>query len=225
MTDFFNGKAWQYIKCGLYALLFIMLVFIFCKYLLIWFVPFIIAFIVARILEPAIMFCVNKLHFSRRAASAVITVFAYFIFGTIIYFASAQLIYQFKGLYAYLPDAVDALSARISELGGVFSEFMQNLPEDISATLTGAFAASLKNIKDGFSIPYAQVFDGIKRAAFSLPSLFIASIATILSTYFIASDYETIGSFINRQLPKKAEDALREMREFFFGRLWNWAKA
>jgi len=66
---------------------------------------------------------------------------------------------------------------------------------------------------------------GLASAASSLPSMLISVIATIISAYFISSDYAALTNFFKTHLPASATTAILRIKQYLIMSLGRWVKA
>lgn len=62
--------------------------------------------------------------------------------------------------------------------------------------------------------------EAISNIASSLPMLFIRLVLMIISTFFIAMDYEALSAFCMRQLSDKAQNVVRQIKQYVVGTLF-----
>ena len=126
-----------YIALGLLALWFVF------NYALGWLAPFIIAFIVSRIIARPAEFLKEKLRFPRPLAAGLLTVLFYGIIGTALYFSLSAIIKELVVLFERLRNLdINLVVAKLNEKYGegcvkMYSEFGPIIGTHVA---TGAFA-------------------------------------------------------------------------------------
>lgn len=76
---------------------------------------------------------------------------------------------------------------------------------------------SLRSLVSGLSLSSMEV---ISDFASSLPMLFIRLVLMVISTFFIAMDYEALCAFCMRQLNEKAQNVVMQIKQYVVGTLF-----
>ena len=76
---------------------------------------------------------------------------------------------------------------------------------------------SLRSLVSGLSLSSMEV---ISDFASSLPMLFIRLVLMVISTFFIAMDYEALSAFCMRQLNEKAQNVVMQIKQYVVGTLF-----
>lgn len=162
------------------------------------FVPFIIAFILASLMEPFIKVLINKLHLKRKAAAAISILLLITLIVFLIYIILNTLIVEAKSLLTALPAYVSEFYANISSLQQKVIEVVSFIPGDIVNSFPDTFpqlTGSVSKLLDTF-------IKSTYLTAISLPQKLVFVLVTILSTFFLSSDRDNISVFIHNQLPQ-----------------------
>ncbi|MEG2571308.1 MAG: hypothetical protein RSA70_07730, partial [Clostridia bacterium] len=107
-----------YIALGLFLLWFVF------KYALGWIAPFIVAFILSRLIDWPVTFCTNKLHIPRAISSGVFTIVAFGGVGTGLYFLVSRIIREIRQFVTTMPDASVIISQVTDFLDRASSSFL-----------------------------------------------------------------------------------------------------
>ncbi|MBQ5777916.1 MAG: sporulation integral membrane protein YtvI [Oscillospiraceae bacterium] len=179
----------------IYIALGVLAVWLVFKYALPWLAPFIVAFILSRIIEYPVSFFEKKLRFPRPLASLIFTLLIYGVIGTLLYFASSKLVRALVMLFEKLRTLdIDLL---VEELNSMFTNILGRFPlgiQDFIYTNIGTWLSELVSALRNLISPIVSYTANI---ASVLPSILIFVIAAIASTYFLSSDYKTIKSKIS----------------------------
>ena len=215
-----GNKHVRFLLTLLYVALSLLGIYFFFKYVFSWFLPFIIAFFLSRIIEPPVSFLTRRLKIPRPVASALCTLLVISIVGLFLVLTTRRAIYELRTLSAVLPSLFDRVSVTLEDLAMRISSV---LPDNISF----AFTDILKGWNN-FTIPSGFINDILSRlttTAASLPQILISVIATIVATYFISSDYRSIGNFIALQVSEDTMNKIRRIRAYWFQTLGRWLQA
>lgn len=183
--------------------------------------PFVIGALIAYLLRHPIRFINRKLSIPYKGA-AILTV--------LLFFGMIGLLVALTGIKAvgWMVDTVNLLPTMYTthalpffrEVAHNLERLLGNLDPQLMASLEdmgGQLLNSAGNMISSLSGSAVAVLSG---AAVSLPGLFIKLVLLIISTFFIAIDYETIKAFILRQLSEKARTLLWEIKSYVAGTLW-----
>lgn len=222
--DWPKNRHLKFLLTLLYTLLALAGGYLFIRYLLKWFVPFIIAYLVSRLIEPAVRFLSVKCRLPRRLSCALCTAFAILILGTGVYFLVLRLVYELRGLSQEIPALIVSLPERLAVVTAFFDDFLVSLPDNMEQFIREGLASFSSMPK--FTAPsYQSIYSGISWAANSVPNMVISIIATLVATYFISSDYDLIAAFIRRQIPSRIYEGFRHTKQHLVRTLGRWLRA
>ena len=173
-------------------------IFIILK-LFMFYIPFLVGFVIAQVLEPIIRFFMKKTNWTRKSASAII-VFTFFIIliailflgGVFIISETSNLLSNFNEYLNKITDTIDMLVKYINLNKLNLHPEIKNIFANTSIDFVNSLAKGVKN--------YLTNFLSIIT---SLPKIFIYIIITVLATYFISSDKFYILDQMEYHLPKK----------------------
>ena len=166
------------------------LIWLFLRYGLPLLGPFLLAFVLAALMEPVIRFIRNRLHFKRSFTAAVLTLTLTALLLGLGALAVTALIRQLCQLPDRLPQLAEQLEARLDSLLGACPPIVRQWL-DKAASLLWQQAASLAG--KGAAL--------LARTASALPHIFLFAAVTFLATVYTAADYPRICAFLRRQLP------------------------
>lgn len=164
----------------------------------IFYMPFLVAFIISLIVEPAIKFIMKKTKLTRRTSSIIIFVLVFLIilglltWGLITLFSESSSLLQslndyFDKLYIQFQKLISQLNFDKIHLSKEVLEVIQNSTGDILQTASNWLRNSLT---------------GLLEFVTSIPSIAISFGITIISLYFICVDKIYIIDQIEHHLPK-----------------------
>ena len=96
-----------------------------------FFMPFVVAWIIALLASPMVKFLEEKLKIKRKAGTACVIIAVIAVIVLIGYGVAAFLIDQIQGLMRDLPDIWDNLQVQIDEVSRSLSKFFVSLPADV----------------------------------------------------------------------------------------------
>lgn len=183
--------------------------------------PFIIGFFIAWVLQKPIRFLCRKLSIPDKMTAILAVLLFYATIGVLISLASVKAFSEIGSLIAMVPTfySVHVQPLLWDVLTGMEIAFLDMDPS-LAATLedlTRQFLQSLGERVTGWSMAAMGIISGI---ASSLPALFIKIVLMIISTFFIAVDYERLTGFCMRQLSDRGKNLFLQIKEYLVGTLW-----
>ena len=183
--------------------------YLFFKYLLAAFLPFILAWAVAAILQRPVVFAEKKLRVPKKLAAAVIVVVFIAAVSLIIFASLRALIHQAGDFVSDImlsgEGLAEKLDGMISKTGGLLEKIGLR-PADGAASLV--FDA-LKSMLSSAASKTTEFAAGI---AGSLPLVFIFATALIISSVYFCAEYRNVADFVLRALPRRASSAVSTVK-------------
>ena len=198
--------------------LLVIAVILLVKYLSAVLIPFFVAWVFAYLLFPIVKFIENKLHVHVRALSIILTmIFVIAIIGGIVYLIIPPMIEQFQKLYDILANWMHT-STHTNDLSAWLSEKITENQHQIEQFFKS------KDFADALKTAMPKVFSVLGQTANVVISI-VASLITLLYTFFILLDYEYLTTNWIRIFPKKnrpfwhelAQDVERELNNYIRG--------
>jgi|LGVF01.1.fsa_nt_gb sporulation integral membrane protein YtvI len=157
----------------------------------VFFMPFILAYFVAKSINPLKTFLNKKIHLPMPLSSILALTVILSIFVMVLYFIinllvdqissfSEDLPYLSERIYIALDSAINAIENFLNITPAVFDDMFKNII-DFSINAIGNFSKDV-----GKSLLNFLAF---------LPSLFFYTLITIIATYYISNDFEKIKKF------------------------------
>lgn len=183
--------------------------------------PFIIGFFIAWVLQKPIRFLRRKLSIPDKMTAILAVLLFYATIGVLISLASVKAFSEIGSLIAMVPTfySVHVQPLLWDVLTGMEIAFLDMNPSLVATLedLTRQFLQSLGERVTGWSMAAMGIISGI---ASSLPALFIKIVLMIISTFFIAVDYERLTGFCMQQLSDKGKNLFLQIKEYLVGTLW-----
>ena len=185
--------------------------------------PFVIALLVTLLLRPPVRLCVEKLHFNRKAASAVFVLLFYGTIGLLVVLLAIRLVSYIGAFIARLPEFFNqtvspALNSAVDKISELVENFDTAGTVDIDETASKIIASLGTAISD-FS---GKALAFVGSYATSVPSMLINIVITIVSTAFMLMDYDHIRSFAVRQLPDEKRHFIGSVVEHLGKVIWKY---
>ena len=164
----------------------------------VFFMPFLIAFIISLIMEPAIRFIMKKFKLSRRFSSIII-----FIIVSLIILGS--LTWGIITLFSEASNLLDDLNFYMEKAYNLFKDFTNNfslekihLPEELTTIVQNSTGGMINTISDWVR----NFLNNLIQAVTSIPTIAIYFAITVMALYFICVDKIYILDQIEYHLPR-----------------------
>ena len=208
-----------YIAAGAFA------VWLVIKYALIWIMPFIIAFLIARLIEPAVSFLTKKFRFKRGFAAAACTMLVFAVIISLLVTVIGRIVYELSALTKDLPGLLSELGKLFKALGAKLDGYISGAPEELRGYL--------QSLTDGFSQKGADMLGAVTSKIVSLlsaaaslsPKIVLFIFTSAVSAVFISSGYREAAGFLFRQIPQRHHATMRDIKSDFFSTIGKWVKA
>lgn len=208
-----------------YTILGFIAMWITLRFLLPWLMPFLVAFGLAALMEPAVRFLSRRLHLPRGLSAAMVGIFfvSCLLFLLIAIFGRAGK--ELSLLLMRLSDLLPELGVRIQELelqlyrsaetmSGTFSDFLFDAASNLPQQIVGALGNLSKNL-----VTWLSSMAGTTSSIFS----FAATCG--IGVYFISAEYPEIKVYLKEQVPPKWENTLSKITCALGTTLGGWARA
>jgi sporulation integral membrane protein YtvI len=218
----------KHARRGLFLVYFalgVLVVWVFLRFALPWLLPFIAAFAISRLIEPAVRLLTKRFRFRRGASSALCTVVVFAAAITLLTLGIGRVIYELaafaKDVPALLGDMSRLFSAVSDKLRGYIIDAPEELQDYLTATLEGLSAKSA----DMLAALSRKILSWLSSAASGSPRFFVFIFTCGVSAFFISSGYGEVTGFLLRQIPARHHAALLEFRRDLVSTLGRWVRA
>lgn len=185
-------------------------VFLFCVYLLpkilLYFMPFMIAGIVALMANPLVKFLEQKLKIVRKAGSVVVIVLVLGLVVFVCYLIIAKLISETIGFFSNAQDIWKTISDAVISIRNDYLLFFKKMPAGVQNWLDGAGESATESVTAWISGLGQPLADFAGKIASNLPLLIIDIIMAVLASYLFVAERETVVRFIKKIVPKRLTD-------------------
>lgn len=195
------------------ALVIFLLVILLLPRLLVFFMPFVAGWIIALIASPLVRFFEEKIKMKRKAGSAVVIIVVIALVVLVLYLVGAKLIEEIIGLISSLPAMWESMEMEFRDIGENLSVIYSRFPRDVQDTISnvadqiGTYFGSL------FSQVSTPTIAAVGNFAKQLPTIIIAIIMALLSSYFFVSDRETVNNWFRKHMPVSIQSRYRILRK------------
>lgn len=228
------------INVAYYAMI-LAIVYFFVKYALWLFLPIVIAFIIALVLQKPVNAISKKTPIKKGMASVFCVFFLLFILVGVIVLLGASVVNYLKDFIAYITalfENTDVLLANVENwvldiiaklpdgISGMLSKNISDIFDSIALMLSGeSEQATQEAARSGLNFdlswittPVASVVSTAKQ----LPTVLTSVLITLIASCFLTSDFDSVSRFIRRQMSEKANqnfDRAKVLLKSSFGKM------
>lgn len=223
MTDV-ERKRKAIINAVYYGMLFAGAVFA-IRYGLGLFLPVLLAFVLATILQRPKNFLTRKTFLKKGFASVLCVFIGISVLTLLVALVGVRVAGEVKGFIDYLIIRLQDMESLIAAIEGAVYSFVERLPDFIEGTLKESVETLFVGIREYMAGQTAEVpeqigslgsmFDlswitkplsGVVSTASKVPSFLVAFLVCIITTCFMTADYEVITGFVTAQLSEKRRE-------------------
>ncbi len=168
-------------------------VFFLLPRLLIWFLPFVLAYFLAKIIEPIVRFLRNRLKISRKIGAIIGIVAAIGVLGGIITAIMGRLFGEVNDIIAQSDVIIGKITMQYETFRDSFAARF-GLADELERIFAGV-GTRISEFAASYTVPALRgAFDVVK----AVPSAIIFTVVFVLATYFMSSDRAAIRDGMHR---------------------------
>ncbi|GAB1477441.1 sporulation integral membrane protein YtvI [Bacillota bacterium] len=198
-----------------------LLVYVTLEYVLRWVSPFLFAFIFAYSLRRPALFISKSTHIPYKPIALLFVLLFYCTIGVLIALAGVKTLSIIADFVSGLPPLyTDEIVPYLSSFFGEIEDAVSRMDPTLIPVLNDLFTQAIQSIGEmvsNFSVKIVALISGY---ASSLPAFFIRILIMVISTFFIAADYDVLTGFVSRQFTGKSLLLMREIKRYVVGTLF-----
>lgn len=186
-----------------------------CKFILPVLIPFIIAFLLAAVVQiPAGRICRQHMKM-KKAVSIFLCLCIYLLLLLIIVLVGLQMI---RGTGNLILDAPGIYMNRIvpvlNEISDKLEQAIVAYSPEVATKIEEVFQNFTNDIGNYISEWSVKIVKMISGGAANIPGLVVKLVITIVATFFITADYDGIILYFKKIIPPKREKALKNIKDY-----------
>ena len=198
-------KYWKAITNIVIALVCLLLAILLIPRLLVFFAPFVAAWIVAAMAGPLVRFFEEKLKIKRKAGSAFVIVVVLAILIFLIYLGGAKLGREVISFINSIPEMWAGAEEDFRVIGEKLDVLYSRLPVDLQDKLSGIANNLVQSIGDIIGQIGSPTLEAVGNFAKSLPSVLIGVVMGLLSSYFFVAERAEINAWFREHIPENLQ--------------------
>ena len=170
--------------------------------ILVYFMPFVIAAVIALIANPLVKLLERKLKIGRKGGTAVVIVVVIALIVTVSYFVLSRLIMELIGLIESAPEIWARTSATIESFGNQIQGYLSKMPGPVQQWGNDFFSNIGNYISEFFTNSSQAASDDASRGfTANVPLVIIGIIMGILASYFFLAEKDYVVEIMERFIP------------------------
>lgn len=198
-------KYWKAITNIVIALVCLLLAILLIPRLLVFFAPFVAAWIVAAMAGPLVRFFEEKLKIKRKAGSAFVIVVVLAILIFLIYLGGAKLGREVISFINSIPEMWAGAEEDFRVIGEKLDVLYSRFPVDLQDKLSGIANNLVQSIGNIIGQIGSPTLEAVGNFAKSLPSVLIGVVMGLLSSYFFVAERAEINAWFREHIPENLQ--------------------
>ena len=195
------------------------------RYVLPWCLPFLLALLVAALLEPVIRYLQQRFRFRRGFSAFLLTLTLLFLLGGLLSLLWSTLLAQTNALLSAAPAFFDAIPAAADDLLSRLEQFSASSPEWLSRYLHTQLFKAITDADSLLRSLSSRAMTYLASAAAALPGSVLAVATCVLAIFFTSTSYPELCAALARNMPQRTLEKLRLFRSGVMRSLARWLRA
>lgn len=198
------------------AVAFVLVVIFLLPRFLRFFMPLIVAWIVALIANPVIHFLEKRIRIMRKHGTALVIVLVLAAIGAALYGLAVFSLGQVSSLTKEFPLVIESVRANLQQAADNLHSRYHFIPSDITDGLFGDnqdvgdyVMTALNSLLDGFK---PSAFSKVGSVASSMVDFIVYAVLTILAAYFMTVEKDNISAGIRKYTPEGVQELFVRIR-------------
>ncbi|MDR2615245.1 MAG: sporulation integral membrane protein YtvI, partial [Oscillospiraceae bacterium] len=208
-----------------YIALISLALWLFAKFALRWFMPFIAAFLLARAVEPMARWLTDRLRIKRAVASGICAAFVFAALASVASLAVGRAVYELTAAAKGVPKLLAEIPELLAELEERTRGAIGSAPPEARAYITYASEEARRRCAEALGALSKGIISRLSGILSGGHGFLISIFTCAVSTFFISSGYEELSAFVSRQLPKRLLSGLEELKAELRRTLSAWLRA
>lgn len=183
--------------------------------------PFLLALVVAMLLEGMVVLLMKTMKLGRVAAAAIVcTLFTAIMFG-FVYLIGAKMVIELMQVAKNAPDYINGAKTFFEDLSARTEFFYGTLPNGMAGQMQGLTDSGIAMLTENLQVIVAAVSGYILNIAKTIPSLFVFFVVFIVGLYLISfslpSLYKSFLNLFEQASRAKVVEVLGDLRRALLG--------
>lgn len=183
--------------------------------------PFVLGFIVAYILRWPTRYLTRRFHLPHKPVALGLVLLFYSTIGLLLVFLAIRIFAGAQALVEMIPSLYTIhIVPVIEEVFAITENIIYEMDETLFDLIQGYGSQFLESLTSFVTSLSGKAVTAASNLVVSIPDLFIRLVLMIISTCFIAADYDLLRGFCIRQMGAKSAELFVKVREYLVGTLF-----
>ncbi|TDW26052.1 sporulation integral membrane protein YtvI [Breznakia blatticola] len=207
------------IKMAYIAIIIGLIIFAF-RYVLSWVLPFVLGLLVAAIMQKPVRYLAKKIKLPSKVITILCVALFYVFIGGAILLISIQLGSSLTELFRSFPDYyASTIQPAIDTLFNSIYKLVNGISPDIASNVEDLNNQVITILKDAIPTVSKQGIDIATSFVMFVPGFLIGLLMMIISSFFIAIDFDRMAEFFMLQFNDNQKVVVRKVKSFAVGTL------
>lgn len=171
-----------------------------------YFMPFVIAAIIAFCANPLVRFMEKHIKVKRKAGSVIVIILALAIIVGLGYLVISFLVREAIGFVYSVPRVWQNISSSFREINESVNSIFAKMPPGLKEWMNDAGDSIGKALSDWVSAWGTSLADSASNVVMNLPLIIIGTIMCVIASYLFVAERESIAEFMTKLLPGRVVD-------------------
>ncbi len=174
--------------------------------------PFVVAFIVTMILRPIVRFLHNKFKINSRVLSVLLVILFYGTIGVIVIWMLVEIVSFAADKVKDLPSVFqNQIRPFLVTLFDEIREMLYNFDPEMALSFDDTANSLISTIGSTVMSFSGKIVGKLTDVAVTVPSFLLNIVIMVVATIFLLVDFESIQTFIKKQLPDKTNELINNI--------------
>ena len=214
------GQKKNFIINSCFYIIITILIVLSFKYILPFVVPFLIGFAIVYFLRTPMILINKKLKIPYKVSAVSVLIFFYLTVGLLIALIS---LWGIQGIQSFISELPALYTMYAEQIVTNLTEYIENIilvlgnNQDLVVMVEEGIRELISAISGLITTISTSIVSWLSNVVISVPGFFIKLVLMMISTFFIALDYEKIIDFCKKQVGNKASKLITEIKDYLFG--------
>ena len=195
--------------------------------------PFILAFFIAMALQRPVNWITKKTPLKKGLVSGLAVLLALTAIMAVLALIGVRIVEELRGFISLITAKLDNLPVFLKQTEAWILENIHFLPDSIETMAANSIRELFHDLETGAANGRLNIdlsilsspLSGVWNTAKQIPSIFLATLISIIACCFMTADYDRLVNFVKRQLPRERREALSASKQLLFSSMFKMLRA
>ena len=195
--------------------------------------PFILAFFIAMALQRPVNWITKKTPLKKGLVSGLAVLLALTAIMAVLALIGVRIVEELRGFISLITAKLDNLPVFLKQIEAWILENIHFLPDSIETMAANSIRELFHDLETGAANGRLNIdlsilsspLSGVWNTAKQIPSIFLATLISIIACCFMTADYDRLVNFVKRQLPRERREALSASKQLLFSSMFKMLRA